>query len=182
VLKRPSTRRRSSSSDTIEINLVPMMDALVTMIAFILFSLSFLSIVSIESPVPIASPADMQKKLDQKPLQLTLSLNDGAVEIWSPFDRIRSIKVPALPDGQPDVNQIHERLVEIKTKFPDETKVILSPSTGSTYDVMISVMDVARMLQATDAPIYRKNPTTGVSEPLKVLFPEVIFGNILGND
>jgi hypothetical protein len=41
-------------------------------------------------------------------------------------------------------------------------------------------MDAARGLEASDPPIFVKNATTGNDEALKTLFPNVIFGNLLG--
>ena len=182
MFKRPSSRRRASKgkAETVELNLVPMMDALVTMIAFMLFTLSFLNIVSIESPVPIASSRDVEKKLDEKPLQLTLSVRDQESEIWSPFERIAPSRIQNLPDGSPDIVAIHDKLVEIKQKFPRESKIVFVPNTKVTYDVLIAVMDSLRMMTPTDPPIFLKNEATGIDEPLKSLFPEVIFGNLLG--
>jgi hypothetical protein len=43
-------------------------------------------------------------------------------------------------------------------------------------------MDGIRLLDPTDPPIFLKNAQTGVDEALKLLFPEVVFGNILSND
>jgi hypothetical protein len=42
-------------------------------------------------------------------------------------------------------------------------------------------MDSVRTLEATDPPIYTKNEKTGNDEPMKSLFPKIIFGNLLGD-
>jgi len=180
VLKRPSSRRRSNK-DTVELNLVPFIDAMVTLIGFLLFTTSLMAIVSIESPFPIASTQLTKAKLKEKPLQLTLTIRDGESQIWSPFDRIKSRKIPHSEEGQPDVPGIHAAMTEIKQQFPLETKVVVVPSAGTSYDVLISVMDSVRTVDATDPPIFMKNPATGNDELVKTLFPEVVFGNLLGD-
>ena len=89
MLKRPTSRRKSHHGP-IEINLIPILDTMVTLIGFLLFTTSFLALVSIESPLPQASADDVQEQLKEKPLQLTLSMREKDIEIWSPFEKIRT--------------------------------------------------------------------------------------------
>ena len=180
MFKRPSSRRRSKQEPA-ELNLVPFIDAMVTLIGFLLFTTSLMAIVSIESPFPSASSKMTQEKLKEKPLQLTLSIRENESEIWSPFDRVKSRKIPHSEEGQPDIPAIHLAMTEVKQEFPLETKVVVVPAAGTSYDVLISVMDSVRTVDATDPPIFIKNPATGNDELVKTLFPEVIFGNLLGD-
>jgi biopolymer transport protein ExbD len=180
MLKRPSSRRKSAQQGII-LNLVPMLDAMVTLIGFLLFTMSFLALSSIESPFPELSASSVQEKLKERPLQLTLSLRDGEAEIWSPFEKFAPKKIPHNPDGTPDLRAIHGALVEVKQKFPLETKIVFVPFAGASYDVLISVMDAVRMLDPTDPPLFVRNEKTGTDISLKTLFPEVIFGNLLGD-
>jgi biopolymer transport protein TolR len=178
-LNSPSSRRKGGS-EGITLNLVPILDAMVTLIIFLLFTTSFLTITSIESPLPQASTAQNQEQLKEKPLQLTLSIRDNESEIWSPFERIPKKVIPAVA-GQPDIKTIHDTLLEIKKQFPYETKIVLVPTAGTAYDTLISLMDAARIVDATDPPLFRQNLTTKIDEPVKQLFPDVIFGNLLGD-
>src|SRR5690349_1389840 len=129
MLNRPSSRRKSSK-EQIELNLVPLLDTLVTLIAFLLFTMAFLQVVHIESPIPQMSQEDVEKKLKEKPLQLTLSINDKESRLWSPFEKITPKTIPNPAAGTPDVKAIHEALIEVKQKFPTETKIVLSPAGG----------------------------------------------------
>ncbi len=181
MLKRPTSRRKSKT-DGITLNLVPILDTIVALIAFLLFTMSFLSIVSIESPAPQASTQTQEQALKEKPLQLTVSINDKEAEVCSPFDKIPSKKIPNPLPGQPDVKALHDTLVAVKQKFPLETKVVFAPSTAITYDVLVAVMDSMRMMDPTDPPIFVKNAATGNDEPVKVLFPNVVYGNLLGEN
>lgn len=178
MLRKPSHRKKRSN-DEIALNLVPMLDALVTMIAFLMFSMSFLAIVSIDSPAPVAATATLQKELKEKPLQLTLSIRKNESEIWSPFQKIQTIRVPHAADATPDTLAIHEALIRVKRQFPSETKLVFAPAPATNYDQIIAIMDASRMLEANDPPIYAKNPQTGIDEQVRTLFPEMIFGNLL---
>ncbi|MBC7693632.1 MAG: biopolymer transporter ExbD [Methylotenera sp.] len=180
MLKRPSSRRKSKHQEVV-LNLVPILDAMVTLIGFLLFTMSILNVVSIESPLPQMSAQDVEQKLKEKPLQLTVSFRKDEIEIWSPFDRIQAKKIPNVSPGQPDVKALHEALIVIKQQFTGETKIVVAPEGSTSYDVLISSMDAMRTLEPTDPPIFVKNPQTGIDQPLKVLFPDVIFGNLLGD-
>lgn len=180
MLKRPSSRRKSST-EQIELNLVPMLDTLVTLIGFLLFTMSFLTIVSIESPFPEVSSSKIHEQIKEKPLQLTLTLRENEAELWSPFDRITPKKIADLEPGKPNTAEIHRLLVEVKKQFPEETKIVLVPSGGVPYDVLVSVMDSLRGIDEGDEPIFHRNPATGNDEAVKALFPEVVFGNLLSD-
>jgi biopolymer transport protein ExbD len=180
-LKRPSSRRRSQPNE-VQLNLVPMLDALVTMIAFLMYTMAFLSLTMIESPLPMVSSEQNQAKLKEKPLQLTLTINEKDLLIWSPFDLIPQQHIANHEDGTPDVLKLHEEMMKIKQKFPTENNLILVPKSKTPYDTIVQVLDAARYLEKTDPPIVIENPVTHVQEQAKVLWSEVIFGNLLGGD
>lgn len=180
MFKRPTSRRKTRPTEII-LNLVPILDTMVTLVGFLLFTMSFLAIVSIESPFPMASRQTNVQKIKEKPLQLTLSLKEDQAEVWSPFQRVPVKKIANTPDGFPDLRAIHEHLIQIKKKFPEEKQIVLVPFPGMNYDTLISVMDAVRMLEGTDTPIFVRNQTSGLDEPQKLLFPEVVFGNLLGD-
>lgn len=177
MFKRPSSRRKTEREE-ISLNLVPILDTMVTLIAFVLFSMSFLALVSVESPFPVAS-AD-PKQLKEKPLQLTLSLNGDSLELWCPFDRVPSQRIRHNDEGKPNTLELHEKLVAIKQKFPLERQIILVPEPAVSYDELVAIMDSVRMLEATDPPIFVRDPSTGNDIALRALFPDVVFGNLLG--
>ena len=159
-----------------------MMDTFVTLIGFLLYTMAFLTLVMIESPLPTTTPEAQAEKLKEKPLQLTVSIRDKETEIWSPFERIKAVKIANLPDASPDVKAIHEALIGVKKTFPKERKIVVAPTGATSYETLILAMDSIRLLDATDPPFFLKNEKTGVDESDKNLFPEVIFGNILSND
>lgn len=180
MLKRPTLRRRSQPKE-VGINLVPMLDTLVTLIAFLLYSMTFLAIVSIDSPVPINSEEKIDQKLESRPVQLTLTVNADESVIWSPFNRVERVTVPH-EDGKPDVNAIHAALVRVKERYPKERQLVLAPHPGISYDHIVALMDSAAKMAAGDTPIYVKDEATGVDQVEENLFPEIVFGNLLGDN
>jgi biopolymer transport protein ExbD len=181
VLKRPSSRRKSHQ-EGIELNLVPILDTMVTLIGFLLFTTSFLAIASIESPLPQSSPVEVQEEQKEKPLQLTLTVKEKEAELWSPFGKIPSKVIPHQSQDQPDTKSIHEALIEVKKQFPLESTIVIVPTSATLYDQLISLMDSFRTLEPTDPQIYSKNEKTGIDAPVKELFPKIVFGNLLGDN
>jgi len=180
VFRRPTARRRTAQTQ-ITLNLVPILDAMVTLIAFMLFTMSFIVLTGIESPFPQTSPTTATEKQEDRPLQLTATIREMETEIWSPFDRIPSQKIPNPKPHQPDVRAVHDALVAIKQKFPTEKTLVITPSGPVTYDSLIGLMDASRILEPSDPAIFVKNQATGNDEASKNLFPNVIFGNLLGD-
>ncbi|MBI3534512.1 MAG: biopolymer transporter ExbD [Deltaproteobacteria bacterium] len=180
MFKRPSSRKRKPRHQ-IFLNLVPIIDTMVVLIGFLLFTMAFLVLVSMDSPFPTINPQDIAKKLLEKPLQLTVTLRESEVEIWSPFQKITPKKIPNIMPGQPDIKSIHNTLVEVKQKFPAENKIVLVPFAGTNYETIIAVMDGMRLLEKIDPVFFAKNPRNGIDEQIRFLFPEVIFGNLLGD-
>lgn len=180
MFKRPSSRRKSGHSE-VQLNLVPILDTLVTLISFLLFSMAFLNLASIESAFPVASSETQANQLKTKPLQLTLKVEETQTKIWSYFDQIKPTFVPHLEPGKPDSVRIHQALVAIKKQFPTEKSIVFEPDSGTNYDSIISVMDAVRNLEPSDESIYFKDPATGRDEIAKRLFPEIVFGNLMGD-
>ena len=181
MLKRPSTRRRSHAAE-VQINLVPMLDALVTMISFLMYTMAFISLTMIESPLPMVSSEQNQQALKEKPLQLTLTVNDKDVLLWSPFEMIPQTTIPNKDDGSIDLLKLHEAAVGIKQKFPTEDKVILVPKPNTSYDSIVGILDSVRNFEKTDPVISAPNAKTGIQEQAKTVFGEVVFGNLLGGE
>ena len=178
MLRRPSARRKSAHKGEIELNLVPMLDALVTLIAFLLFTMSFLAIVSVDSPLPYSTPELTKELMKKRPLQLTLDISPDHVEVSSPFNLIPKKLITNNPDGKPDLYTLHTFLVEVKLKFPHESAAVFHPHTGTTYDVLIALMDTVRLLDKTDPAVIVPNPKTGVNEIQKMLFNDIVFTGV----
>jgi biopolymer transport protein ExbD len=175
MLRRPSARRRSAGQAHIELPLVPIMDAFVTLIAFLLMATSLLSVTLIDTPVPILSSLTDPSK--EKPLTLTLKISSEGIRIESPFNLIQAVSVPRVADKY-DGDKLHDALVGIKQKFPKERKIIFMPSADVKYDDLVQIMDSSRSLLKTDPPLYVQGEG-GVNKPETDLFPEVVFGNIV---
>jgi biopolymer transport protein ExbD len=186
MFRRPSSRRKAASNE-VTINLVPMLDALVTLVAFLLISTAFLSIVVIDTPAPLLAPAEEQEKIldKDKPLQLTAYIQENQIILSDWSGSRENHTIPSVADAKTgekryDLEALHKMLIEIKSRHPKETKLILKPESGVAYEMIVGIMDAARFFEKSDPSTpMKKNEKTGVDEVDKKLFPEVIFGNIM---
>ncbi|MEW6056320.1 MAG: biopolymer transporter ExbD [Bdellovibrionota bacterium] len=184
MFSRPSSRRKSSQ-EGVNINLVPMLDALVTLVAFLLFSTAFMAIVVLDTPAPLLAPPEQQiEKLKEKPLQLTAYIQPNQIILsdWSGSREkhvIPSVADPNKPESRYDLERLHRVLVEIKQRHPTEKQLIIKPEGGVAYEAIIGIMDAARFYDPKSDPVPYKKNEQGVDMPEKNLFSEVIFGNIM---
>ena len=190
MLRRPSYRAKKGHEE-VHLNLVPLMDALVTLIIFLMATTTLLNIVEIDSALPIASNQEPPKS-SKPPIQLTVKIkNNSEFLVEADFGRkfapkrIRPLDSSEF-QGQADVENslfdfpgLHDVLVQVKTLYPFEQTVVLNPEAGVPYDVLVQVMDVSRNLSDSDPPIFQKDEN-GVEKAVTKLFPNVVFGNTFG--
>lgn len=176
MLKRPSSQKRGPGKEHIELPLVPIMDTFVTLIVFLVAATALLSVTLIDIPVPLVSTTP--KKLNKKPLSLTVTINDSGLRLYSPFRLIRS-KFIAKKGEEYDTIGFHEALLVIKRNFPAEKQLVFMPAQVVKYEDIIKLMDASRSIERGDPSLYSKDEN---NEDIVVteLFPEIVFGNILG--
>ncbi len=184
MLKRPSSRRNSNHSE-VNVNLVPMLDALVTMISFLMYTMAFLALTMVDTTVPTqANMEDLEKK-KTPPLQLTLTVGDQGLELLSDTSRFPKITIPNLNDAQgnatlPDYEKLHQEVVELKKKFPEENKIFIQPNGETTYEVIFALIDRVKNVDQNETVILKKQDNP-VDEIAKTLFGDISFTNIQGD-
>lgn len=178
MLKRPSARRRSHGTSEIELPLVPIMDAFVTLIAFLLLATSLLAVTLIDTPVPVVSNVPDDSK--EKPLMLTLQIAQEGLNLTSAFNKIPAQSFPKIDKGY-DLDKLHEALVALKQAFPKDKAIVFMPTGDIQYDDIVQIMDAVRLLNKTDPPFFFTGED-GVDRPEEYLFPNVMFGNVLSGN
>ena len=189
MLRRPSHRRKSKGTEEVELPLVPIMDAFVTLIAFLLLATSMLSVTLIDTPVPVFSnlPDEPNK---EKPLMLTLKLEETQMVLSSAFRKIPTQAFPKIEKAPEngktngtmvyDTDKLHEVLIAVKTQFPHERNIVFMPTPEVKYDDLVHVMDAVRVLSKTDPTFFYKDKD-GVDKPDQ-LFANVMFGNVISGN
>ncbi len=156
-----------------KLNLTSVMDAIFIFIFFLLMSANFTKVFELPSDVPIASK-DMPK---DKPLALTLKIEEANVQVFSGVPARFMKSFGRLPDGEYDLPNLKLYMIEIRKKYPNENTILVEPIVDLTYEELVKVIDAARILEKTDEAIFVKDKD-GVDVKLKRIFNNVIFTNI----
>ncbi len=178
MLRKPSAYRadRSRQGEG-DLPLIPMLDVLITLVAFLLMATSLLAVTLIDTPVPIVSTqAELPK--NKKPLSLMLWIHSDFIELSSSFNRIPVLRI-VRTEKKYNLYKFHAVLLEIKRKYPYERQIVFMPDDNIPYNDIVNIMDASRLILRGDAPLYIQD-ANGDDKIITDLFPAVVFGNILG--
>ena len=159
-----------------EINLVPYLDIVMNLIMFLLATVTFsasLSSININLPTSSTQVASASEAPPKPELNLTVSISDrgytlatsGAVLyrgfVLSPEGIAQtSSELPTLPlvGGQYDLAGLTRTLQQIKQRYPEEERAIVTATPQVLYELLVQTMDAMRMAEG------------------KLLFPGVLLG------
>ena len=144
-----------------DLNIVPMIDMMVILVFFLIFTAVFsrTTILELNLPAPNSSVPDLPEGL-----QLEVIVRQDRIDV---ADRRTGI-LKSLPNvgTDYDLKGLSEYLKAVKSKFPDklDSSVLLAPDIP--YDVLVQVMDSVRVWELEDGT-YRKAE----------LFPDISVGD-----
>ena len=81
-------------------------------------------------------------------------------------------------DGSYALDELHQRLIEIKKTDVEEETIIFQPEWDLEYNDIVKIMDSVRVLDKLDEAIFIKGKD-GVDVKSKTLFAKIIFGNLM---
>ena len=145
-----------------DINIVPMLDVMVILTFFLIFTAVFskTSILEVHLPGPGARAAAQVPTLE-----LEVIVRRGGLEV---ADRNTGVltSVPVTAAGQ-DVVRLSAYLEQLKARFPDKTNATLLVAEDVDYDTIVQVMDAVRVRQSAD----------GARVVRRELFPQISLGD-----
>jgi biopolymer transport protein ExbD len=130
------------------LNIVPMIDMMVILVFFLIFTAVFskTNIVQLNLPArSTAAPLDLPKGLK---LEVIIRPDDIVVN-----DRNSGpLKTLANTPTGVDLDGLSEFIRRIKSQFPDMKDATVLPSPATSYDTLVQVMDTVRVYQLPVAP------------------------------
>ncbi len=145
-----------------DLNIVPMIDMMVILVFFLLFTAVFsnTNILELNLPAPNSSVPELPKGLN-----LEIIVRQNAIEI---ADRNTGV-LRSLPmkDGDYDYQGLSDFLQFVKSKYPTNTEASVLLEPNIPYDVLVQTMDNTRLFQKDDAPVFTKVE----------LFPDISVGD-----
>jgi biopolymer transport protein ExbD len=155
-------------------SLIPVMDAMFTLIFFLLMSSSFLKLNEISSNIPFVSEDD---KIQDQKLGLTIQVNTDNIQILTGTPSLIYKSIPRLADGAYNLEQLRIELIKLKKSHSKEITALLEPVADITYEELVNIMDNVRETKNTDETIYLKDEK-GIDVQTNQLFSNIIFTNI----
>jgi biopolymer transport protein ExbD len=174
MFRLPSRRRNKIKSEK-KLDLIPIMDSIFTYIFFLLMSSSLIKLSEIHSDMPFVSDQEVEKK--EKPLALTVEIKEDKLEIYQGNPSVLKQTFKNLEDGNFDLEEFHNYLVQLKKEYPGENDAFLFPDEKIEYEKIIHVMDAIRIFKNTDETLFVKDKD-GIDTKMEFLFNNIIFGNI----
>jgi biopolymer transport protein ExbD len=146
-----------------DLNIVPMLDVMVILTFFLIFTAVFskTSVVELNLPGPgVQAPPPVPT------LELEVILRKAGLEV---ADRNVGVleTIPLTVTGFQDIPRLSKYLVGVKAKFPDKANATLLVSDEVDYDTIVQVMDAMRIRQDVD----------GTTVTTTALFPQISLGD-----
>ena len=149
-----------------ELNMVPMIDMMVVLVFFLLFTAVFskTSILELNLPSSAAGIPDLPKGL-----QLEVIVRANAIDV---ADRETGV-LQSLPNTAAgyDYAQLATYLARVKARFPENQSATILMGPEVSYDVLVQVMDTVRVRAVESG----SSPGTGFVR--SDLFPEISVGD-----
>ena len=144
-----------------EINVVPMIDMMIILVFFLIFTAVFTRTNVLELNLPGADSAvpDLPKGLN-----LEVIVRKEAIEI---ADRGTGVlRTVPLAEQKYDLKALNDYLQLVKSKYPDTTAATILLEQDVEYDTLVQVMDTVRVF-----------PVPGSQWDVGELFPDVSVGD-----
>jgi biopolymer transport protein ExbD len=155
-------RNHSRQRGRNELNVVPMIDMMLILVFFLIFSAVFTrtSILELNLPAANAAIPDLPQGL-----QLEVVVRKDRIQV---VDRITGTELKGLPSTERgyDFVGLSEFLQLVKSKYPDKTDAAILLEPNIEYDTLVQTMDCVRLFK-----------TPGKSFNYGELFPDVSVGD-----
>ncbi len=154
-----------------ELNLTPFLDVMITLIPFLMLSVSFATVVVVKAalptPVKTADPAKLPP-----PFDLVTQASPDSIKVWlNPASEgakpLATIPTPGA-DRYSDatIEAFHKVLVQVKASHPTERRMALDAAPGVSIERISQLMDMTESLMPGETIANR-------AETDRTLFPDL---------
>lgn len=160
-------RRRRSHDTEVELNITAFLNLMVVLIPFLLINAVFAQVSILQLDLPAVNDSSTPSEDDEKDkLVLEVLIYGNRYEV---VDRNTSavLKIVKSDGEKPNSTGLHDYLVQVKEKFPQETAITLLCEDDTPYEVMIQTMDAVRLY----------NSEVNGQTIKKELFPSISIGS-----
>lgn len=174
--------KRSRSQDaTFDLNLAPILDIIVSVVPLLLLSIAFVQVKMIDTSVPQVVAEAMQRANDKSPTTVALKVSKKRGFVFEVTKNGKMTPVSVGNKGQDwDLEMLSATALTIKKQNPEVFRVDMSPEADVNLDELVVVMDKIRRTPDTQKIAF-VDPSNGQSLQTELMFPNVLFANVIGN-
>lgn len=165
--------RGKRKAGKLQLNLIPILDAVFIFIFFLLSTAQFVEIRETQIDIPKVSVIEVDKN-EKDPLALTLTVAEDKIEIVTGLEQ-KIYKEIVAKNNIFDMGDLHRSLVELKLKHPEETTAIIIPQEGVKYKNIVSILDHIKVLAPKEKSIAYVD-SKGEKKETRKLFYNISFG------
>ena len=159
---------RHQNNDTAELNITAFMNLMVILVPFLLITAVFsrLAIIELNLPGSSTEPVEPQDQV----FQLEVIVRSDKIEVADRNQGLLGI-YPNVEDGY-DFDAVGEKLVQLKTRYPDKTDASILLEQEIPYDTLVQIMDTVRV--SVEMEVGEDDERTLVRSDL---FPDISIGD-----
>jgi biopolymer transport protein ExbD len=172
---------RRASDATFDLNLAPILDIIVSVVPMLLLSIAFVQVKMIETPVPQAVAEAIQRAEEKEDTQIRLQVSSKDGFTFNVVTKGHEQKFQ-IPNRQSkwDYDGLQRTAFEVRQKYPQIFKLDMAPEGDVNLNDLVEVMDRIRKDPA-DRKIAFVDPKNGDKFETSLMFPNVVFGNVMGD-
>lgn len=176
-------RPPTHSSTEFELDLAPLLAVMVKLVPVLLISSAFVQLMIVETDLPqaVKEALDRQVQTDQKDkveIAVHANKNTGLEVRINEGGQEKSFPIPNIGKGDFDFATLQGKLLEFKNRHPDIFRIEFNPGGEMAYSEIMKIMDEVR--QAKNKQQFKfVDPKTKKEVVTTLMFPEVIFGNMM---
>lgn len=166
---------------TFDLNLAPILDIIVSIVPLLLLSVAFVQVKMIDTSVPqvVAEAAQRAEEKSQTSVSLKVSKSKGFTFEVTKDGKKTPVDVPN-KNGTWDMDALNAAGFAIKQKSPEVFRIDLAPEADVNLNELVIVMDKLRRSPEGQKVAF-VDPANGQRMETELMFPNVLFGNVLGN-
>ena len=172
---------KSRASDaTFDLNLAPILDIIIAIVPLLLLSVAFVQVKMIDTSVPqvVAEAAQRANDKEQATIALKVAKAGFVIEVTE-NGKTNPIPVPN-KNGQWDMDGLHAAAFTVKEKHPAVFRLDMNPEADVNLNDLVVVMDKLRRSPEAKKVSF-KDPANGQTIETELMFPSVLFANVIGN-
>lgn len=172
---------KRSSDSTFDLNLAPILDIIVSVVPLLLLSIAFVQVKMIDTSVPQVVAEAIQRANDKT--ETTVGLKVSKTRGFT-FEVSKGGKTTPVTVGNKgkdwDLDMLLATAFSIKKQNPEVFRIDMSPESDVNLNELVVVMDKLRRTPDTQKIAFT-DPSNGQKMETELMFPHVLFANVVGN-